>query len=141
MLAFRLRAHRGALGGCDPAAFRVLGLTSLRKPAISVAVGTRIAPRPPRSWRALLTHRAPLFAEIAANAARLCDVYDAFIAQVDGDALRLVAHYGPIPTTAPVGFSTGKRFTSLICRPKWTSTLRAATLSADLVSARSWFTR
>src|SRR5262249_4584796 len=36
-------------------------------------------------------------AEIAANAARLCDAYDATILQVDGDLLRLVAHHGPIP--------------------------------------------
>ena len=45
-------------------------------------------------------------AEIAANAARLCDAYDALIAQVDGDSLRLVAHHGPIPTHAPVGQAT-----------------------------------
>src|SRR5262245_2986131 len=36
-------------------------------------------------------------AEIAANAARLCDAYDALIFQVDGDCLRLVAHNGAIP--------------------------------------------
>src|SRR5262245_51850869 len=47
-----------------------------------------------------------VFAEIAANAARLCDAYDAVIAQVDGDTLRLVAHHGPIPTTGPVGQTT-----------------------------------
>jgi signal transduction histidine kinase len=45
-------------------------------------------------------------AEIAANAARLCDAYDALIAQMDGDSLCLVAHHGPIPTTAPVGQAT-----------------------------------
>jgi GAF domain-containing protein len=45
-------------------------------------------------------------AEIAANAARLCDAYDVLIAQVDGDSLRGVAHHGPIPTTAPVGQAT-----------------------------------
>src|SRR5215813_3200507 len=38
-----------------------------------------------------------VFAEIAASAARLCDAYDATIFQVDGDLLRLVAHYGSIP--------------------------------------------
>jgi GAF domain-containing protein len=47
-----------------------------------------------------------VFAEIAANAARLCNAYDAIIGQVDGDLLRLVAHYGSIPTTAPVGQAT-----------------------------------
>src|SRR5215467_6038899 len=47
-----------------------------------------------------------VFADIAANAARLCDAYNAAITQVDGDRLRLVAHHGPIPTTAPVGQAT-----------------------------------
>jgi GAF domain-containing protein len=47
-----------------------------------------------------------VFAEIAANAARLCDAYDAIIGQLDSDTLRLVAHHGPIPTTAPVGQAT-----------------------------------
>src|SRR5262249_42655621 len=37
------------------------------------------------------------------SAARLCDAYDAAILQVDGDSLRLVAHYGQIPMSAPVG--------------------------------------
>src|SRR5262245_52897061 len=40
------------------------------------------------------------------NAARLCDAYSAAITQVDGDRLSLVAHHGPIPTTAPVGQAT-----------------------------------
>src|SRR5215510_13248485 len=47
-----------------------------------------------------------VFADIAASAARLCDAYNAAITQVDGDRLRLVAHHGPIPTTAPVGQAT-----------------------------------
>src|SRR5262249_29458453 len=37
------------------------------------------------------------------SAARLCDAYDASIYQVFGDGLRLVAHYGQIPTSGPVG--------------------------------------
>src|SRR5262249_35389731 len=45
-------------------------------------------------------------AEIAANAARPCGAYDAVIGQVDGNSIRLVAHRGPGPTTAPVGQST-----------------------------------
>ncbi len=44
----------------------------------------------------------PVFAAVAASAARLCDAYDAAIFRVDGDALRLVAHEGPIPTH-PIG--------------------------------------
>jgi len=39
-----------------------------------------------------------VFQEIAASAARLCDAYDAVIRQVDGEVLRLVAHFGPIPS-------------------------------------------
>jgi signal transduction histidine kinase len=37
------------------------------------------------------------------SAARLCTAYDAAIFQVVGDSLRLVAHHGQIPMTAPVG--------------------------------------
>src|SRR5262245_30558044 len=37
------------------------------------------------------------------SAARLCDAYDASIFQVFGDGLRLVAHYGQLPTSGPVG--------------------------------------
>jgi GAF domain-containing protein/anti-sigma regulatory factor (Ser/Thr protein kinase) len=43
-------------------------------------------------------------AEIAESAARLCDAYDVVIHRVDGDFLRLVAHYGPIhvPDSLPL---------------------------------------
>src|SRR5262245_15293414 len=41
------------------------------------------------------------------SAARLCDANDAGILQVDGDGLRLVAHHGQIPMSAPVGQLTG----------------------------------
>src|SRR5262245_29817683 len=44
------------------------------------------------------TDLQPVFAEIAASAARLCDAHDAVIRQVDGEVLRLVAHHGPIGT-------------------------------------------
>src|SRR5215470_6042103 len=47
----------------------------------------------------------PVFANIAATAARLCDAYDAAILQVDGDVLRLLAHHGPIPSL-PAGEDT-----------------------------------
>jgi GAF domain-containing protein len=46
-----------------------------------------------------------VFEEIAANAARLCDAYDASVLQVDGDCQRLVAHHGPIPAI-PMGRDT-----------------------------------
>src|SRR5262245_18134854 len=54
-----------------------------------------------------LISRSPMelqgvFAEVAANAARLCDAYDATIYQADADELRLVAHHGPIQV-GPVG--------------------------------------
>ncbi len=48
-----------------------------------------------------------VFAEIAARAARLCDAYDAAIAQVDGDVLRIVAHDGPIPVVGIVPIGRG----------------------------------
>jgi GAF domain-containing protein len=38
----------------------------------------------------------PVFVAVTASAARLCDAYDAAIHRVDGDALRLVSHEGPI---------------------------------------------
>src|SRR5262252_3071038 len=44
-----------------------------------------------------------VFAEIAVNAARLCDAYDATIFRVDGDVLRVVAHHGSIPQPIPEG--------------------------------------
>src|SRR5215510_10665140 len=58
------------------------------------------------------TDLQPVFAEIAASAARLCDAYDATIFQVDDDILLPVAHHGPIPSPAhggPLkrGFVTG----------------------------------
>jgi two-component system NtrC family sensor kinase len=43
----------------------------------------------------------PVFAAMAASAARLCDAFDATIFQVDDNVLRLVAHEGPI-TPDPV---------------------------------------
>jgi GAF domain-containing protein len=48
-----------------------------------------------------------VFAEIAASAARLCDAYDAALAQVDGDVLRIVAHAGPIPVVGIVPIARG----------------------------------
>jgi len=44
-------------------------------------------------------------AEIAANAAHLCDAYDAAIFQVEGDLLRLVAHHGPISTPSTLALT------------------------------------
>ena len=40
---------------------------------------------------------------IAERAARLCDAEDAAIFRRDGNFLRLVAHFGPIPTAGTVG--------------------------------------
>jgi len=37
------------------------------------------------------------------SAARLCAAYDAAIFRLSGDGLRLVAHYGQLPTSGPVG--------------------------------------
>src|SRR5262245_4361045 len=48
------------------------------------------------------------------SAARLCDANDAAILQADGDSLRLVAHHGQIPMSAPVGQLTGPLVRGLI---------------------------
>lgn len=89
-----------------------------------------------------------VFAEIAASAARLCDAYDAVILQVDGNVLRVVGHYGSIPTPGDISIAngtvmggtvlSGERFTSPICRLKLLNTLWAATLHYVSGSARSW---
>ena len=39
----------------------------------------------------------PVFETIAQSAARLCEAFDVLVLRVDGDALRLVAHHGPMP--------------------------------------------
>jgi signal transduction histidine kinase len=39
----------------------------------------------------------PVFMAIANSAARLCEAFDAIVLRVEGDVLRLVAHYGPMP--------------------------------------------
>jgi two-component system NtrC family sensor kinase len=44
----------------------------------------------------------PVFEAMAQSAARLCEAYDVSIFRVDGDALRLAAHHGPIPA-GPIG--------------------------------------
>src|SRR5215468_7670243 len=44
-----------------------------------------------------------VFDTLVESAARLCNAYDAAIFQVFGDGVRLVAHHGQIPMSAPVG--------------------------------------
>jgi GAF domain-containing protein/CheY-like chemotaxis protein len=44
---------------------------------------------------------------VAENAARVCGADDAIIHRVDGDVLRAVAHYGPVPMFPPVGSPVG----------------------------------
>src|SRR5215467_8715486 len=38
-----------------------------------------------------------VFDAIARSAARLCEAFDVIVLRVDGDVLRVVAHYGPMP--------------------------------------------
>src|SRR5262245_47586463 len=45
----------------------------------------------------------PVLDAIAERAARLCDAEDAAIFRLDGNFLRLVAHFGPIPMAGTVG--------------------------------------
>jgi two-component system, NtrC family, sensor kinase len=49
------------------------------------------------------TDLQPVLDAVAESAARLCEAFDASIYRLDGDWLRLVAHYGPIPHDQPVG--------------------------------------
>ena len=45
---------------------------------------------------------------IAERAAKLCDAEDAAIFRVDGNFVRLVAHFGPIPMADAVGDAVGE---------------------------------
>jgi GAF domain-containing protein len=45
----------------------------------------------------------PVLDVVAENAARLCDATDAVIHRIDGDKLRVVANYGPLPTRRSEG--------------------------------------
>ncbi|MBI2555210.1 MAG: GAF domain-containing protein, partial [Candidatus Rokubacteria bacterium] len=46
------------------------------------------------------TDLQPVLDAVAESAARVCGANDAVIRRIDGDTLRLVAHYGPVPTIA-----------------------------------------
>src|SRR5262250_125963 len=41
----------------------------------------------------------PVLSAVAESAARLCHAYDVTVFRLEGDALRLVAHHGPVPAT------------------------------------------
>src|SRR5215475_14440046 len=49
------------------------------------------------------TDLQPVLDGIAERAARLCDAEDAAIFRLDGNFLRLAAHFGPIPMAAAIG--------------------------------------
>jgi GAF domain-containing protein len=50
----------------------------------------------------------PVLDVVAENAARLCEAKDAVIRRIDGDTVRVVATYGPMPTAAIVTPITGR---------------------------------
>src|SRR4029077_12347547 len=49
----------------------------------------------------------PVFDAIAKSAAKLCDAIDAVVLRVDGDSLRFVAHYGPMPVLDVIPLDRG----------------------------------
>ena len=57
----------------------------------------------------------PVLDVVAENAARLCDATDAVIHRIDGDKLRTVANYGPLPGRGRRGFTDNG--SSLYTRP------------------------
>src|SRR5262249_8395987 len=70
----------------------------------------------------------PVFAVIASSAARLCDAYDAVILQRDGDMLRPVGHFGPIPTPGPLPLASGTVMGRAVLERR---TLQVADLQAE----------
>jgi hypothetical protein len=53
------------------------------------------------------TNVQPVFDAIASSAAKLCNALDAVVSRVDGDRLRFVAHYGPIPIVDMIPLDRG----------------------------------
>src|SRR5262249_30456123 len=69
------------------------------RPAATVGIVARPSSSP--------AARRRVSAEIAANAAPLCDAYAALIRQVEGEVLRLVAHHGPTPAGETMPLTRG----------------------------------
>ena len=55
----------------------------------------------------------PVLDVVAENAARLCDATDAVIYRIDGDKLRPVANYGPLPGRAESGVDSTRSATHI----------------------------
>ena len=53
------------------------------------------------------TNVQPVFDAIASSAAKLCDALDAVVLRLDGDSLRFVAHYGPMPIIDKIPLDRG----------------------------------
>jgi two-component system NtrC family sensor kinase len=49
------------------------------------------------------TDLQPVMDAVAENAARVCGANDALILRVEGDALRVIVHYGSVPTSRRIG--------------------------------------
>ena len=71
----------------------------------------------------------PVLDVVAENAARLCEATDAQIFRFDGDVLRLVANYGPIPSRAEVPINRGSPLGRIFIDRK---TLHIHDLAAEL---------
>ena len=53
------------------------------------------------------TDLQPVLDAVAENAARVCGADDAIIHRIDGDVLRAIAHYGPVPMFPAIGSPEG----------------------------------
>ena len=82
----------------------------------------------------------PVFAAMAASAARLCDAFDAAIFRVDGDVLRLVAHEGPIAPDAVLPLTQGT-LAGRVIRERRAMHVADMQAEADVYPASSEFAR
>jgi GAF domain-containing protein len=94
----------------------------------------------------------PVLDAVGENAARLCEANNAVIFRLEGDVLRQVASYGPIPTSSPSNaglpvnrdtvtagpYSSDGRFTSMTSQRQAPSTRKAASTHKSSATGPPW---